>query len=462
MSNINSDPARRKFLQILVVDDEQIIHRTLGDYLRDSGHAVHNARDGSSALKAVQSRNYDLALVDLKMPKMDGMALLDRLQGTCPEMPVVVITGHGSMEAVIQALRLGAADFLVKPIKLIEIDAVIEKCLHIGLLRKEKRHLQETVGAIQNSYDFHSGGRVIIGASLAIKKVQTQIRQAIEAGCDTILVTGDTGTGKEVVARNLHFQAESTKSPFIAVSCPAIPESLMESEVFGHVRGAFTGALHNKPGYFELADGGTLFLDEITDLSAAAQAKLLRVLETRTLRRVGGSEEIRVDVRVITSTNSSLEEAVQTGRFRKDLYYRLNVFSIYLPPLRERPEDILPLAGHFLSGYVQARNLQIEGFSPEVEEQLLSYQFPGNVRELRNIIERAAILCRSGRIRTEHMGLRKMAGSQLTSGPVHGEDERSRILKALEAVKWNRLKAAGALNMPYSTFRYKLKKFQIE
>ncbi|MSS70958.1 MAG: sigma-54-dependent Fis family transcriptional regulator [Candidatus Latescibacteria bacterium] len=265
------------------------------------------------------------------------------------------------------------------------------------------------------------------------------------------------------MAREVHFQAGSDERPFIAVSCPALPESLVESELFGHVKGAFTGAVANRAGCFELADGGTLFLDEIADLSASAQASLLRVLETRAFRRVGGAREVRVDLRVIAATNASLEGLVAAGQFRQDLFYRLNVYAIPLLPLRERREDILPLAGHFLSAYAAPRGVRLDGFSPEAGRLLTSYDFPGNARELRNLVERAAILCRSGQILPEHLNLPKGPGGLPPAPSAQPDDhpERAYLLSALEAARWNRRQAAKDLGIPYSTLRYKMQKLGI-
>jgi DNA-binding NtrC family response regulator len=450
-------------LHILLVDDEEIVHKTLGDYLRDLSHRVEDARDGLTGLKRIEANDYDLALIDIRMPGMDGLALLNKAQALRPEMSVVLITGHGNMEAVVQALRLGAADFLTKPIKLLELDAVVEKAARIQELRQSKRRLRETIRGIQTAGYHHAQNQRLVGVSSALQEVREQIRQAVEANCKTILVTGETGTGKEVVAREIHFQASSEESPFIAVNCPALPESLAESELFGHVKGAFTGATSDRAGYFELADGGTLFLDEIADLSPAIQAKLLRVLETRILRRVGGSKEIHVDVRVIAATNVYLEEWIETGKFRRDLFYRLNVFPIYVPPLRERPEDIFPLAEHFLSMCAVRSGRPFDGFSPEAKELLLSYHFPGNVRELYNLVERATILCPSKQILAEHIAIpkRPQKDTPVQSSQLDRAGERDRILKALEETKWNRRQAAKNLGIPYSTFRFKMDKLGI-
>ncbi len=449
-------------MRILLVDDEDIIHQTIGDYLRDCGYAVDRADDGNAALELIETHEYRLALADLRMPGLDGMALLQKAKEVQPLMPVVIITGHGTMETVIEALRLGAADFLPKPIRLLELDAVLEKCTNLRALRREKRHLRETIRGLQASRFLSAGLTGFVGESAAACRVRDQISEAVAAECDTILIEGETGTGKEVVARAIHRQACSDDAPFIAVSCPALPESLVVSELFGHVKGTFTGATQDRPGYFELAHGGTLFLDEVADLSAAAQATLLRVLETRTLRRVGGAEEVAVNVRVITATNVELAHLVEQGRFRRDLYYRLNVYTIPIPPLRERADDVVPLAEHFLASYAKPRSFQFEGFSTEAQQLLRCYAFPGNARELRNIVERAAILARQGTIGASQLHVPQPAPGS-TSPPAGGAagSERDRILAALEQTKWNRRQAAQLLGMAYSTLRYKLKSLDI-
>jgi len=449
-------------LRILLVDDEEIVHQTLSPYLRDSGHEVDNARDGNNALKLIEAKDYDLALIDVRMPGMDGLFILSRIAEMRPELSSVIITGHGNMEMVIQALRLGAADFLTKPIKLLELDAVLEKSTRIRSLRQGQRHLRETIRGIQTSEDIRLRNRRLVGVSKAMAEVRRQIRMAVESKCETVLISGETGTGKEVVAREIHFMGGEDERPFIAASCPAIPDTLIESELFGHVKGAFTGATLDKVGYFELADGGTLFLDEIADLSPPAQAKLLRVLETRKLRRVGGSNEIDVHIRVIAATNADLDWLVETRKFRKDLFYRLNVFAIKLLPLRERRLDIIPLAEHFLSSYLVGRGLQVEGFSVDAKDLLLNYDFPGNARELRNMVERAAILCHSGCIEGRHLNVPKPSQSQSYHTGLSDEaQEKKRILDALQEAKWNRRQASKILNIPYSSLRYKLKKLGI-
>jgi DNA-binding NtrC family response regulator len=451
-------------LHIVLVDDEPIVRQTLGDYLRELGHRVDEARDGPAAVRSIEACDHDLALVDVRMPGMDGFDLLPKAEGLRADMPVVMITGHADMEMAIQALRLGAADFLPKPVKLEELDAVLEKCLRLRGLRRDRRRLREAIRGIQGPRDVRPAEGSLVGISSAAQKVRQQIREVVEAACETILITGETGTGKEVTAREIHFQASSPGDPFIAVSCATLTESLLESELFGHVKGSFTGATEDRMGCFELADGSTLLLDEAGDLSLSAQAKILRVLETRTLRRVGGSKEITVNVRVIAATNSPLQQRVEAGSFRRDLFHRLNVYSIHLTPLRQRPEDILLLAEHFLARYASPRGLQLE-FSPGARDKLLAYDFPGNARELRYLVERAAILCRSGQIRAEHLSLPETSVSSPrpeSESPESAENqERARILSALEKAHWNRRDAAAILAVPYSTLRYKMQKLGI-
>jgi two-component system response regulator AtoC len=455
--------SHERSLRILLADDEEIVHQTLGDYLRDSGHTVAEARDGLAGYHALEAHDYDLALVDVRMPVMDGLAVLAKAEQLRPDMPVVIIAAHADMELAIRALRLGAADFLTKPVKLVELDGVLEKAVRLRGLRRDKRRLHGVIRGLQAPAEVSGAGNGLVGTSPATCRVRQQIREAVSAGCETILITGETGTGKEVTAREIHFSAHPPDIPFIAVSCPALPEMLVESELFGHVKGSFTGATQDRMGYFELADGSTIFLDEIGDLSPAAQAKILRVLETRTLRRVGGSEEITVNVRVIAATNAPLEERVQSGSFRRDLFYRLNVYAIHLQPLRERREDILPLAEHLLAAYAAPRGLPIEGFSAGARDRLLSYSFPGNVRELRYVVERAAILGRAGPILAEHLTLPGATPSAVPPNAPEDEDpERAHLLRSLADARWNLREAAKRLGVPYSTLRYKMQKLGIK
>lgn len=450
-------------LDILIIDDEKTVHDTLGDYLTDLGHCVAHAADGRIGLISIREREFDIALIDIRMPQLDGMALMEEAQSYSPETSFIVITGYADMRTVIEALRLGAADFLVKPIKLDELDAVLAKAVRLRKLRRESRHLRDAIRGMQDARS-RSEERRFVGNSPAARWVRSQIGEAARGQCETILVTGETGTGKEVVARALHMAAADEMNPFVPVNCPALPKDLVESELFGHTKGAFTGAIGDRAGAFELADGGTLFLDEIGDLAAPAQAALLRVLETRKFRRVGAVKEMEVSVRVIAATNVDIAEALGRGILRSDLYYRLNAYHIHLPPLRERKEDILPLAEHFMTRLGQMRGYACEGFTPAAAERLCRYDYPGNARELRNIIERAWITCRN---RGEHgpVDAGYINYLPLAKAPIdlpQGNGEQAEIREALQACRWNRRQAARELGMPYSTLRYKIKHYGLE
>lgn len=442
-------------IEILLVDDEQIIHDTLGAYLRQLGHRVDGAFDGREGVESALAGDYGLVLLDVRMPAVDGLEVLVRLREQRPELAVVLMTGHGDMEMAVRALRLGAADFLPKPVRLLDLDAAVARARYLRELNRDRTHLREVVRGLQQADEKQ---RRMIGDSEAMMQVRQHVRQAVEGGADSILITGETGTGKEVVAREIHETAAGDELPFIAVSCPSLPESLVESELFGHVKGSFTGATRDRAGAFELADGGTLFLDEIGDLSAAAQASLLRVLETRSLRRVGGTKEIDVEVRVIAATNGNL---TTDGGLRQDLLYRLNLFPIHLTPLRERRADIEPLATHFQADYARRRRLPCKGFTDRARAALQDYDFPGNVRELRNVVERAAIVARGVQIDVEHLALQHIGLTAESAAGPGTTGEEARVVAALEAARWNRRDAARRLGMAYSTLRYKINKYGI-
>ncbi|MCF8108584.1 MAG: sigma-54 dependent transcriptional regulator [Desulfohalobiaceae bacterium] len=449
-------------LRIVLADDEEVVRRIIGDYLLDNGHQVQNVSNGQETIGCLAKEPFDLALIDLKMPKMDGLSLLKKIQANLPLLPVVIMTGHGSMEVAIEALRNGAADFLVKPIKLFELDAVLEKALQLGRLRQNNLTLRQTLSTIQAQGHGGPDTSKMVGASPAMTDLRAQIRELVDSGCTTVLITGETGCGKEVAARQIH-QASAQPGPFLAVSCPSLPESILESELFGYQKGTFTGAQADKAGYFEMAANGTLFLDEISEISPAAQASLLRVLEERSFRRLGNSREIKVRARIVAASNANLDQMMQEGAFRSDLYYRLAVYPLHIPALRHRTQDILPLAEHFLDQYNFKRKKPGSIFSVEAKEQLLAYEYPGNARELSNIVERAAILAKGKQILPEHLFVSDPNKSRVKtekSPPVESR-ERDRILRALEASKWNRKQAARSLGIPYSTLRYKINKLGI-
>jgi DNA-binding NtrC family response regulator len=456
-------------LRILLADDEEIIHKVLEGYLVDCGHTLVKELNGENALSRMEESDFDLAMLDIQMPGMDGITLLKSIKQRHPEMPVVIISGRGTLETAVQALRLGAADYLEKPIKLLELDAVLEKVQRLQTLNQEKTLLSETLAAVQYSRTSGPPRPHLIGNSLALEQVRELIRQAVRAQCSSILITGETGTGKEVVAQALHDQGSGENAPFIAVSCPALSETLAESELFGHAKGAFTGATMNKPGYFRMADKGSLFLDEVADLSMPMQAKLLRVLETRSFRPVGSTEEISVNLRLIAASNIFLENLLNEGRFRQDLFFRLNAFRIHLLPLRERKEDIIPLAEYFLTSFLFSRKMGKKSFTAEAQQALLQYAFPGNARELRNIVERSAILTLSHEIGVEHLYLSQQFQQKVSPGEdlpsLQGNKEpkeSEKIVFALKESRWNRRNAAQILGMPYSTLRYKMQQYGLK
>lgn len=439
-------------LHILLTGDERIVRTTLKNHLCNLGHHVEVVRDGHIALKKINGQHYDLALVDLCMPGINDTEFLAAVQHNRQETPVVLISGDDTVRTLIEAFRVDAVPFLPQPMRNPNFNGGRDK-----RKRMVDRSTSQRNPRMQN--------QCFVGNSSTTQKVRERIRQAVEANVDTILLTGETGTGKEVVAREIHLQASSEECPFIAANCSALPESLVESELFGHVKGAFTDATRDRPGYFEMASGGTLFLDEIADLPLHTQAKLLRILDTRTLIRVGGTEEIAVQERVISALNQDPAHIVETGQFRDDLYYRLNVFSIHLKPLRARPEDILPLAEHFLRAYNARGGRIFEGFSEAAKSSLLDYQYPGNVRELRNIVECSATLCppEVSLIGAEHINIQKGVSAKLLSqsDQLAGKNESEWILQVLEENRWNRRQTAKKLGIPYSTLRFKMDKLGI-
>ncbi|MDD5705999.1 MAG: sigma-54 dependent transcriptional regulator, partial [Kiritimatiellae bacterium] len=344
-------------LDILLVDDERIIHESIGRYLRKCGHRVTSVANGAEALKAAAAASFDVAAVDIRMPGMDGLAVVRELRSLQPDLACVVITGHADVDITIDAMRSGVLDFLKKPIELTELDAVLLRLETLAALRRENRHLRAVTRRTSEA------ALPFLGNSDAAKRVRELIAMAAAARCDTVLITGETGAGKEVVARQLHAASSRGSGPFIPVNSPAIPASILESELFGHRKGAFTGAAEAREGCFELAAGGTLFLDEISELPPSAQAAILRIVETRRMRRVGGGPEISLDLCLIAASNRDLKAMVEKREFRQDLYYRLNAFSIAVPPLRERREDIPLLANHFLGLFVAGRTLPARRFS---------------------------------------------------------------------------------------------------
>jgi nitrogen regulation protein NR(I) len=376
--------------QILVVDDEPNLRRVLSALLVRDGYDVETAEDGAQAIEILTEHHIDMVITDLRMPRVDGMELLRQALVMDPELPVVIITAHGTVDNAVEALKTGAFDYITKPFDQTEVRTIVKKALRTRDLAATEATRPEQDGSTENRYG-------IIGRSGGIKELYAVLDRVADTPT-TVLITGESGTGKELVARALHENSSRRDKPFIKVNCAAIPRDLMESELFGYERGAFTGAVGSKPGRFELASGGTLFLDEIGSIPIEMQVKLLRALQESEFERVGGIKTIRVDVRLVAATNSDLRKEIELGTFRDDLYYRLNVIPIRLPSLRERIEDIPLLADHFLLKFNQRLNKQLTGLSEEAEDVLVHYPWPGNIRELENVIERAVLFADGTRI----------------------------------------------------------------
>jgi len=443
---------------ILVVDDEKSIRNALRDLLSDEGYQVSEASDGKGALQFLTKESPDIIFLDIWMPGMDGLEVLKEIKAIDSHCSVVMMSGHGNIETAVKATKLGAFDFIEKPLSIDKLLVVIKNILSVQELQEENKMLRQKV---KNQFEM-----VVFGSLM--KSLQEQIQVAAPTH-SWILITGENGTGKELVARQIHEQSLRQKEPFIEVNCAAIPEELIESELFGHEKGAFTGATTSKKGKFELANGGTLFLDEIGDMSLKTQAKILRVLQEQKFERVGGAVTFKVDVRVLGATNKNLQEEIKEGHFREDLYYRLNVISIHVPPLRERREDILYLVNYFLQQIAQENGKKIKHISNEALEILQNYDWPGNVRELKNIIERVFIMTPSQIIECEDIptSIREYEGEV----PVLPQDdlrharmkfEKEYIFKKLKEYEGNVSKTAKAIGMERTNLHRKIKQYQIE
>jgi two-component system response regulator PilR (NtrC family) len=451
--------------KILVADDEQSMREFLDIMLKKEGYKVSLASNGEEVAKLVDNDLFDLVLLDIRMPKLDGISALKKIKSNAPETIVIMITAYASADTAIKAMKEGAYDYITKPFKVEEIKLIIKNALEKKNLQKENILLKQVVRD-----RFHFGN--IIGQSPKMVALY-DLLEKVSPTKTNILITGESGTGKELVAKAIHYNSPRKEKPFVTLNCGAIPESLIESELFGHMKGAFTDAIATKKGLFEVADEGTIFLDEISELPLLMQVKLLRVLQDREFKRVGGTEDIRVDVRIIAATNKDLEEAVKEKRFREDLFYRLNVIQIKLPPLRDRKEDIQTLANHFLKKYSQELSKAISKISPEALQILLNYEYPGNVRELQNIIERAVALEGSQELTPHNLSSYLSEQPLLKKGPIdieipnEGIDlekivedlERSLLLKALDRTKGIKKKAAELLHINFRSMRYRLEKY---
>jgi two-component system, NtrC family, response regulator AtoC len=443
--------------RILIVDDEQSQREMLAGFLQKEGYYVSTADSGESALKLCEDEYFELALVDLKMPGMDGIELLERLKKAIPDIGVIVMTAYGTIESAVEAMKKGAFHYVNKPLDLEELRLSIKKALENQKILAENRFLKEE---LEREYKDLN----IMGESQQIKDVLNTITRVAPTD-STVLITGESGTGKELVARAIHALSPRSEKKIIPVSCAALPDTLLESELFGYEKGAFTGAIKKKEGRFELADGGTLFLDEIGDLPVETQVKLLRAIESKQFERLGGKETIKVDVRIISATNQNLQNKIREKSFREDLYYRLNVISIFIAPLRERKGDIIPLVEHFIERSNKRCGKNIKGITPRAKDILLAYDWPGNVRELENIIERAVVLSHGEAIDAEDLSSLSFSGTReevLSTNLSLKELEKNHILKVLEKTNWNLGKASEILGIHRNTLRLKMREYGIE
>lgn len=449
--------------KLLVVDDEHLIRWSLEQNLKKQGYEVVTAGSGEDALRLVREEQPDLVLLDIQLPGISGIDVLEKIKDHDEDIIVIMVTANSGLENAVRAMRLGAYDYVSKPFNLEELSIVVRKALDTSDLKQEVVRLRTETRK--------NGPPNIIGESRQIKYLMEVLDKVARSEASTVLVQGESGTGKELVAKWIHYSSNRAEKPFIAINCAAVPASLLESELFGHEKGAFTDAKATKKGLFELADGGTVFLDEIGDMEMGMQAKLLRFLEDRSFRRIGGGRVFSVDVRIISATNKELLKSIEEKTFRNDLYYRLQVIPIFLPSLRERKDDIIPLATHFINMYNRDFNKKVQGIAAMAERMMTEYSWPGNVRELKNVIERAIILGNDDTLLLENLPLEIVAKTSAPSGapassfrlPPEGIDieevEKELIRQALDITEWNQSKAAKKLSLGIDAFRYRMKKF---
>ena len=449
--------------KILIAEDEKAQRDLLEGFLKKEGFSVGTASNGRQAIEKIGGAFFDIAFLDYKMPELDGLQTLREIRKRFPDLPVVMMTAYGTVETAVASMKEGALDYLTKPIDLEELLLIIQKVLERSTLIRENKDLKTR---LQERYTFQN----IIYGGPKMEEVMGLIARVAPSQA-TVLIRGESGAGKELIANAIHYASTRSEKPFVKMSCSAIPETLLESELFGHEKGAFTGAIQKRIGRFEEADSGTLFLDEIGELSPSTQVKLLRILQEKEFQRLGSNLNLKTDVRIITATHRNLEEAMRKGLFREDLYYRLNVISIHLPPLRERKEDIPLLIHHFLKKYSELNQKKIQDLSKEARILLLRHSYPGNVRELENLIERAVVLCRGEVITTQDLPFHLQEGPSEKQWEVSGktktlpdsleEIERDLIVKALHQHQGVQTRAAESLGISERVLRYKIKKYGI-
>jgi two-component system response regulator HydG len=441
-------------IRMLIVDDEPVVRESLGNWFEEEGYVVDIAESGKQTLEKLTRQKWDLFLIDIKMPGMDGLELQKKIKEIHPDSTIIIMTAYASVETAVEAMKQGAFDYIIKPFDPDSLERLIQKAVERKRLVSENQQLRKSIDEMGRFNE-------IVGKSSAIRKVLEQVAVVAESDT-TVLIRGASGTGKELIARAIHSRSTRRYMPIVVVNCGALAEGVLESELFGHERGAFTGAQYRKKGRFEMADGGTLFLDEIGDISLRTQVDLLRVLEEKQITRVGGNTAIPVDFRLITATNRNLELMISEGRFREDLYYRLNVFSISIPSLKERVDDIPLLVQHFISKYSRNMNKQVTGASREAMDLLAAHDWPGNVRELQNAIERAVLVCRTVEIQPSDLPLYTAKEPAQGNGRALAEMERKHILRVLEETNWNISQSARLLEIDRVTLYNKMKKYRIK
>ena len=445
---------------ILVIDDEQLIRRTVSTRLKAAGYQVVEAENGESAIERATA-GVDLAILDFRLPDMDGLAVLKQIRQIDPDVLVILLTAYASVETAVEAMKLGAYHFMNKPFDLEALAALVEQALETTKLRREVRQLRATQA------EPYSLDR-IVGESALLREFKSLLKRVAASPASTVLLTGESGTGKDLTAKILHYSSARGTRPFVNITCSALPETLLESELFGHEKGAFTDARQQKKGLLEQADGGTVFLDEIGEMTAPLQAKLLRFLEEKTFRRVGGHADVHVDARVIAATNRNLEEEVRSGRFREDLFYRLNVLPLKLPALRTHREDIPALVGFYIEVFNREFKKSVRGASPAALKLLGGYAWPGNVREVRNAVERAMLMTTGNLLEPADFPI--ASAPDLTSNPIElptsglnlEEAEKRLVIQALERTGWNQTRAAKLLGLNRDQIRYRIEKFALE